>query len=105
MFDSRIELSRRTVVREAQRRRPAGVHERGGAMKEHEAEGLNVLEPRERRVLARPAPAFRPGVDLRVGQHVVREDHQLLPRMLAAYAIVGTVWKARPPLRCAIVFL
>ena len=66
MFDSRVEPSSRSIVSEAQCRGPAGVHESGGTMEEHESERLNCLEHRQCRVLARASPAFCPSLDLKV---------------------------------------
>ena len=80
MFDSRIESLRRGIVSEPERGLSTRVHESGGAMEQYEAKCLGRLEQRQRGVLARPSPSFGPGLDLKIRQQVVRENHQLLPR-------------------------
>ena len=83
MFDSRIEAPGRGIVSEPECGLPAWVYQGGGAMEQHEAECLNRLEHRQCGVLARPSPSLCPGLDLKIRQQVVRENHQLLPRTVS----------------------
>lgn len=51
-----------------------------GPVEKGESERLNRLKRVEDRAFARGGAAHRPGLDLKVRQQVVRQDHQLLPR-------------------------
>ena len=79
-------------------------HELGGAVKEGEAQGLNRLEHMEDGAFPRGCPAHRARLDLNVREQVMREDTKCCHALLAAYVMVGTVWKASPLLSWAIVF-
>ncbi len=58
-------------------------------MEQREAQRLNRLQQRQRSVFARSAAPFDAGLDLKIGQQVVREGDELLP---------GAVRRGTPPL-------
>ncbi len=51
-------------------------HELRGPVEKGQTEGLNRLKRVEDRAFARGGAAHRPGLDLKVRQQVVRQDHQ-----------------------------
>jgi hypothetical protein len=54
-----------------------------------EAQGVDAVEHMERGAFGRPGPSRGSGFDLEVGEQVVQEHHELLPRICWHVATLG----------------
>ena len=59
-------------------------------MKEFEAERLHALQPGHDGVLPGTTPLGGAGLELKVGQQVMGEHHELLPRAVGGCSTIGS---------------
>src|SRR5207249_5239466 len=77
--DSEEQTLGRFVAGHAQDRDPVRAHHPTGPMKQLEAQRMNTLQNMKRGALGGAVAPWRSGLDLDVGDQVVRQGHELLP--------------------------